>query len=844
MTVSTTTSRADYTGNGVTTAFTVPFYFLDNTHLLVLRTQISTGAITTLTLSADYTVTGAGVAAGGTVTCLSAPTSDQKLSILRNIPLTQLTHYVENDPFPAASHERALDQLTMEVQQVNEAVGRALTLAKNTPSSTASTELPTPSSNKLLGWNQTATGLQNVDPITLATIVAFGTAKADVFSGNGSQTVFTLTANPGALNNLDVSISGVTQKPVIDYTWTGGLTLTFTSAPPSGSQNILVRYLQGLPQGYTTADLVQYTPYGTNPPTTNLETVYRRVFNVKDYGAIGDGATDDTAAIQKALAAIELYNKSFYPPYPIDPRDTQRCPALYFPVGFYKVTSTSLVRGPIIFMGEGQTWAANPAIIAWAPVSIFKFEGTFWDNYIGLGVHVENVRFGHQQNISDPGNPYYDPAYATKVNQIAALEFPASSTTPGWSNGGVTGSLGSNSLYFKNCRYGAQSWGSFILIDHADDVVMDGCCIDACQGLALQIKNNAANVRITNNDFFSSGSSLGSVNIGSGFNLSIAGNNFYTQTGHTAQQIQIGSSADTAINCSNVSIKGNTFKNVAPVKLFSNIDGADISGNICSDLASPLVTCETTTGGLRTAKKVKIANNTLTLASGASPNASILALDQYYLHDNFEVYDNFSDASAAAVAGVPALYSATPNILKYDFIGDNNVIVPSGKRRYGSFMAVKTGSKSKSKRATFIASTSQTSVSSVQLELCAIQIAAQGYITLDVQYDAQVGQFGGAAFSQSGYISNFGQVVLYKTNNTVVLEQALITTQFPTAFSFNSTANDLITPAFSVSYSSGVSTLLLTLTVPTSHSAFIANASCAVASCSNGYGSQVLINGY
>ncbi|NDB70446.1 MAG: hypothetical protein EB015_21050, partial [Methylocystaceae bacterium] len=68
MTVSSTTSRADYTGNGSTTAFTVPFYFLDNTHVTVYSTVISTGVTTTLTLGTDYTLTGAGVSTGGTVT--------------------------------------------------------------------------------------------------------------------------------------------------------------------------------------------------------------------------------------------------------------------------------------------------------------------------------------------------------------------------------------------------------------------------------------------------------------------------------------------------------------------------------------------------------------------------------------------------------------------------------------------------------------------------------------------------------------------------------------------------------------------------------------------------------
>jgi len=156
MTVQSTTSRADYNGNGSTTSFTIPFYFLDNTHVTVIRTTIATGDATTLVLGTDYTLTGAGVTSGGTATTTVAPTSAQKLSILRSIPLTQLTHYVENDPFPAASHEKALDQLTMENQQINEAVGRSIKLSStNTMTSTEFTVTATDRANKVLGFDAT-----------------------------------------------------------------------------------------------------------------------------------------------------------------------------------------------------------------------------------------------------------------------------------------------------------------------------------------------------------------------------------------------------------------------------------------------------------------------------------------------------------------------------------------------------------------------------------------------------------------------------------------------------------------------------------------------------------------
>lgn len=248
MTVSTTTSRADYTGNGATTAFAVPFYFLDNSHLLVIRTQISTGIGTTLALGTDYTVSGAGVSSGGTLTCTAVPTTDQRISILRNVPFVQLAHYVPNDPFPAATHEQALDLLTMEVQQLGEAQSRSLTLSPS--SSGVSTALPNPVSARLIGWNAAGTGLANYDTADLTTVIGYGQTSVLKASGDGVTTAFTLTSIGASVNNVQVHIHGVRQTPGVDYTLdASGYVVTFTTAPPSGANNILLVWQSALPVG-------------------------------------------------------------------------------------------------------------------------------------------------------------------------------------------------------------------------------------------------------------------------------------------------------------------------------------------------------------------------------------------------------------------------------------------------------------------------------------------------------------------------------------------------------------------------------------------------------------------
>ena len=64
--------------------------------------------------------------------------------------------------------------------------------------------------------------------------------NVDVFSGNGSTTAFTLSVDPGTKNNIHVYVGGIYQYHST-YS-TSGTTLTFSSAPPSGTSNIEVWY--------------------------------------------------------------------------------------------------------------------------------------------------------------------------------------------------------------------------------------------------------------------------------------------------------------------------------------------------------------------------------------------------------------------------------------------------------------------------------------------------------------------------------------------------------------------------------------------------------------------------
>jgi hypothetical protein len=69
----------------------------------------------------------------------------------------------------------------------------------------------------------------------------------DTFNGTGSQTAFTLSGDAGTENNTYVYVSGVYQAKAT-YSLSG-TTLTFSTAPPSGTGNVEIVWTQPLPVG-------------------------------------------------------------------------------------------------------------------------------------------------------------------------------------------------------------------------------------------------------------------------------------------------------------------------------------------------------------------------------------------------------------------------------------------------------------------------------------------------------------------------------------------------------------------------------------------------------------------
>lgn len=56
----------------------------------------------------------------------------------------------------------------------------------------------------------------------------------DSFTGNGVQTVFTMSQTESLANQIIVFVGSIYQQPTTTYTVDGGYDITFTSAPPDG----------------------------------------------------------------------------------------------------------------------------------------------------------------------------------------------------------------------------------------------------------------------------------------------------------------------------------------------------------------------------------------------------------------------------------------------------------------------------------------------------------------------------------------------------------------------------------------------------------------------------------
>ena len=123
MAITSENSSNQYWGNNSTeVSYTVTFPFFEPEHLRVIVTDAEGNSIP-LAIGSDFAV------AGSSVTTSLPWDETHRVTIYREVPVKQTTSYQEGGAFPAASHERALDLLTMIVQQVTRRMERSLAVS-------------------------------------------------------------------------------------------------------------------------------------------------------------------------------------------------------------------------------------------------------------------------------------------------------------------------------------------------------------------------------------------------------------------------------------------------------------------------------------------------------------------------------------------------------------------------------------------------------------------------------------------------------------------------------------------------------------------------------------------
>lgn len=126
MTVPVNSRRRDHQGNGVALQFAAPMAY-QKTHLAVyLIEEVDGEEVATLVSPSAYTVTRFGVVAGSVVKFTAAPTSLQKILILRVVPYAQDVDVTNLGRFLPETIERGYDLLAMQLQQLADQQSRAL----------------------------------------------------------------------------------------------------------------------------------------------------------------------------------------------------------------------------------------------------------------------------------------------------------------------------------------------------------------------------------------------------------------------------------------------------------------------------------------------------------------------------------------------------------------------------------------------------------------------------------------------------------------------------------------------------------------------------------------------
>ncbi|MBK9075538.1 MAG: hypothetical protein IPL77_11280 [Flavobacteriales bacterium] len=236
MTVSTTQIEESWAGDASTVTFPVPFPFISRSHLVAWK-EDAEGVQTSMTIES---ATGEGASSGGTITLSEVVGTGFTFYLRRQTPKTQETNYTPHDEFPAASHERALDKLTMLIQELlgggASSVGSIFELLQDSDS---------------IAWSLATDLTQILGKVKFPLLPGPGeymdapasTMKTETGGAGYGYDVHVAKISTGADSRIGFRIGYAAEVPIVEIGDLDGNRLTFSEGVATFSQGVAMDFL-------------------------------------------------------------------------------------------------------------------------------------------------------------------------------------------------------------------------------------------------------------------------------------------------------------------------------------------------------------------------------------------------------------------------------------------------------------------------------------------------------------------------------------------------------------------------------------------------------------------------
>lgn len=317
-------------------------------------------------------------------------------------------------------------------------------------------------------------------------------------------------------------------------------------APTVGNTEILTEFSDILAltdaytyQGAAAGYIVQTGPTANDPVTQSLQQRLDQYVSVKQFGATGDGVTNDTDAINRAL--YELYCRD---------TNVQIRRALFFPAGVYKITQTIIIPPYATLFGEGSLNSIIQMSDSADDSALRAYVARYGDNYQDVGANIGSTPGSitpTHVTIRDLAfqslDPDVDVFLVEDANQcsfedvsfVGALETgDLASSTPDISGVSFASSISfvSNNIRFRRCAFNNTTYGiyndqeinSISVSDSAFDTLYQAIKLSSSSG------DSSTGFRIAGNSFdniYNEG-----LIVDSGVELTVSSQNIFLDVGN------------------------------------------------------------------------------------------------------------------------------------------------------------------------------------------------------------------------------------------------------------------------------------------------------------------------